>query len=284
MDKELTAVSMQSEQWSNLSDLATKGSAHYVPLNALDDTLNKKINPILQVFLVVDEVLITYNASLAPQWWSRGANGSFVMPIADTRLSSPLLSSSMEEPWFISVNDTGWLRLDYQANDDQRNFHFINATDDSKFRSLNRNASAALQVREAIALVPQVTPEWYLRRKLSLSIPLIIIVMVSNVTKLAVFITILLDGAMEPPLVTIGDAIASFVTKPDPGTAPYPNFSWDDYIYKTCDADLKTRIDVARISKPGPVSTPGVLQPNIRRYGIKIDRHSILHKNGMMYL
>jgi hypothetical protein len=66
--------------------------------------------------------------------------------------------------------------------------------------------------------------------RISLNLPLLIIVAISNFVKVTALILILKGTFIEPPLVTVGDAICSFLERPDMGTVNYRNYSQEDYL------------------------------------------------------
>lgn len=66
--------------------------------------------------------------------------------------------------------------------------------------------------------------------KISLNLPLILIVVISNGIKTIVLLLLLFDTSLEPPLVTIGDAICSFLERPDVYTADHRNSTQEDFL------------------------------------------------------
>lgn len=114
-----------------------------------------------------------------------------------------------------------------------------------------------LHVKNAFARpMPDIT-------RISLSLPLIVVVTASITVKVAVLLFLLLSPSSEPPLVTIGDAICSFLTHPDKSTAKHRIYSHDDYL-KLHAAEKENAAIEKREIKKGHVS--GCWQPRVRRY------------------
>lgn len=142
---------------------------------------------------------------------------------------------------------------------------------------MTRFANVLLHEQHAIA---RIRPKWY---KVSLSLPFITIVAICNTIKLAILLVILLERDTDPPLVTIGDAISSFMNCPDSNTSAYRNFTLDDFIYMTGDAQLQTKIDVQKTLK-GDQTVSGKWQSRKRKYGLRMNQHTALHSNGLTYV
>lgn len=117
--------------------------------------------------------------------------------------------------------------------------------------------------------------------KILLSLHLIVIVIISNGAKVAVFIYMLLDETPEPPLVTIGDAISSFLTESDQSTASHCTFSREEYVRKFQERTGRTRLDITGSAAALNRRPEGVWQPRTRRYGSALNRHKSLFATYM---
>lgn len=107
--------------------------------------------------------------------------------------------------------------------------------------------------------------------KILLNLPFIIVVTMSNAFKVAVLIYMLLDETSESPLVTIGDAIASFLSDPDPSTVGHCNLSRDEFGWITYHKRLGYGGRASDFDRRN-----GIWKPRTRHYGSALPIHKSL--------
>lgn len=224
--------------------------------------LSSRMEDVMLVTLAIDDAKIAYM-----EHGSKKGIKNVTSSLRDMFLLPPTVIRNYTylAQWPNLTDADGWLRLE---NQEIKKFDNPLAT---------QNVDLLLHVRSAFV---RPRPEW---SKVSLSLPLILIVTASNATKLAIFVFILLDVSLDPPLVTLGDVIASFVSNPDPNTAAYRNFSRDDFLYVFGNAKMRTKIEVEEIKK-GEENIAGHWQPRVRRYGLTINRHRTSYNDGLAYM
>lgn len=256
----VSIVEYQSQVWSTMNKTLSDGITKQLTVSEL--AISSNMEDVMLVTLAIDEAKVAY-IELASKKGIKNVTSS----LGDMFLQSPnvIRNYTYLAQWPDLTDADGWLRLE---NQEIKEFDNPLAT---------QNVDLLLHVQGAFV---RPKPDW---SKISLSLPLILIVTVSNATKLAVFVFILLDVSLDPPLVTMGDVIASFLSNPDPNTATYRNFSRDDFIYLFGNANLRTKIEVEEIKK-GEENIPGHWQPRIRRYGLTINRHRTSYNDGLAYM
>jgi hypothetical protein len=179
--------------------------------NNLTSTYHEeKMSEYGDITLLIERIAIEFSHSD----YASGMNKTLYLPSIEF---PAILRTSDANEWANKINDQGYIEIAHLDSDWS-----------STIESPALNGILMLKIRGGFGRVG-------LRNsKIQMSLTFIIIVIFANATKVACLVVMLFqeDDETKAPMVTIGDAVASFLEKPDESTKNHCCWSQNEYFWK----------------------------------------------------
>jgi hypothetical protein len=211
-DYSIDFIDRASPKWNaiNMEMLNKASNLSNLSVSEIKTTYDQKyVSTHGDVVLWVERVSIEY----AFATFHNHENQNFTLPAIDMPLDAPIQPSGAQS-WAQTIDEKGW------AIAADLNEHWRMTAQDSPILLLRIGGAFA---RPAI------------NSEVQMSLTFLLVVVICNAVKIGSLVFLLWKGTNDtsPPLVTVGDAVASFLEAPDESTRGYCTYSKAEYFWKT---------------------------------------------------